>query len=68
MGTPVAAWRSGGVAEWHPGGRLLVDWGDVPALADALRDAVEGPRAAPPSGFDPAHLMEKLLAAYGSVR
>jgi glycosyltransferase involved in cell wall biosynthesis len=68
MGTPVAAWRSGGVAEWHPGGRLLVDWGDVPALADALRDAVEGPRAAPPSGFDPERLMEKLLAVYDSIR
>ena len=24
LGTPVAAWDSGGVREWHPGGELLV--------------------------------------------
>jgi glycosyltransferase involved in cell wall biosynthesis len=68
MGTPVAAWRSGGVAEWHPGGRLLVEWGDVPALAVALREAATGPPATPPRGFDPDDLMAKLLAVYDSVR
>ena len=33
LGTPVAAWDSGGVREWHPGGELLVPWGDVDGLA-----------------------------------
>ena len=47
MGTPVATWHSGGVAEWHPGGGLRVAWGDVPGLARALRAAVAGPRAVP---------------------
>jgi glycosyltransferase involved in cell wall biosynthesis len=68
LGTPVAAWRSGGVAEWHPGGPLLVEWGDVQALAGALRRATSGPRAHPPGGFDPARLMGRLLALYDSVR
>jgi glycosyltransferase involved in cell wall biosynthesis len=68
MGTPVAAWRSGGIAEWHPGGRLLVAWGDVPALARALGEAAAGPRATALRGFDPDDLMEKLLAVYDSVR
>ena len=39
-GIPVVAWESGGVAEWHPGGDLLVPWGDVGALGRALSKAV----------------------------
>ena len=39
VGTPVAAWDSGAVSEWHPGGDLLVPWGDVEALAAAIRRA-----------------------------
>jgi glycosyltransferase involved in cell wall biosynthesis len=39
MGTAVAAWRSGGVGEWHPGRPELVEWGDVAGLAAALRAA-----------------------------
>lgn len=68
LGTPVAAWRSGGVAEWHDGGPSLVEWGDVPALAEALRHAASGPRSTAPAGFEPEPLMERLLAVYGSVR
>lgn len=45
MGVSVAAWRSGGVAEWHPGGDLLAEWGDVDGLAEALRLAVSRPAA-----------------------
>lgn len=41
-GVPVAAYDSGGIAEWHPGGDLLVPWGDALALASALTVAVEG--------------------------
>ena len=40
VGTPVVAWESGAVAEWHPGGDLLVPWGDVDGLAAALRRAI----------------------------
>ena len=38
---PVAAWESGGVREWHPGGDLLVPWGEVDELA---RDPPAGRR------------------------
>ena len=62
LGVPVAAWRSGGIAEWHPGGGL-VPWGDVPALAAALRDAAGG-EARAPGGFDRASLMERLGGVY----
>ena len=68
MGTPVVAWHSGGVAEWHPGGGLRVAWGDVPGLARALRAAVAGPRAVPPPGFDAEVLMHQLLTVYDGVR
>ena len=37
VGTPVVAWESGAISEWHPGGALLVPWGDVDGLAAALR-------------------------------
>jgi glycosyltransferase involved in cell wall biosynthesis len=67
MGTPVAAWRSGGVAEWHPGGALLADWGDVAGLARAVRAAVEAPAAEPPAGFDPGTAMRRLLGVYERV-
>jgi glycosyltransferase involved in cell wall biosynthesis len=62
MGVPVAAWRSGGVAEWHPGDGL-VPWGDVPGLAAALRE-VAGRRPAPPAGFERARLMGRLAGVY----
>lgn len=68
MGTPVAAWRSGGVPEWHPGGEALAEWGDVAGLARALRAAIEGPRPALPSGFEPERVMSQLLDVYERVR
>jgi glycosyltransferase involved in cell wall biosynthesis len=66
MGVPVVAWDSGGVAEWHPG-EGLVPWGDVAALALALRAAV-GRGAAAPEGFERSVLMERLTGVYERVR
>jgi glycosyltransferase involved in cell wall biosynthesis len=63
LGTPVAAWRSGGVAEWHPGGPGLAEWGDVDGLAAAVR-ACAGGRAAAPAGFARATAMAALEAVY----
>ena len=64
LGTPVAAWDSGGVREWHPGGELLVSWGDVDGLARALRS---GPAQGvdPPCGFEPEALVRRLEAVCG---
>ena len=64
FGTPVVAWDSGGVPEWHPGGDLLVPWGDVDGLAGALRGA---PRQEVdrPCGFEPEDLVRGLEAVYG---
>jgi glycosyltransferase involved in cell wall biosynthesis len=61
-GVPVAAWDSGGVAEWHPGDGLA-PWGDSGALGDALR-RVFGTRAEAPDAFRPGPLMARLYAAY----
>lgn len=65
MGVPVAAWQSGGVAQWHPGD-YLVPWGDIDALARALAEAVDD-RSTPPPGFDQQTLMAKLRTVYRSV-
>src|SRR6185503_20881271 len=62
MGTPVVAWESGGVSEWHPGDGI-VPWGDVAALAVALQGAV-GRRAAAPRGFERSLLMARLADVY----
>lgn len=61
-GVPVAAWKSGGVREWHPGPGLA-DWGDTAALGRALR-SVFGTRPDPPDGFAPEPLMARLHAEY----
>lgn len=61
LGSPVVAWASGGIAEWHPG--PLTPWGDVDALARALRHAV-GRRVDPPGGFDAETLMAELSEVY----
>ena len=63
MGTPVAAWNSGGTQEWHPGGNLLVEWGDVAALAGALRRACATDVELPP-GFAQEGLMTALRQLY----
>ena len=60
MGVPVAAWRSGGIEEWHP---APVAYGDVDALAASLRSLV-GTSASPPRGFDPPSLMAALHGVY----
>jgi glycosyltransferase involved in cell wall biosynthesis len=65
MGAPVVAWDSGGVGEWHPGDGL-VPWGDVAALALALREAV-GRRAEAPRGFERPALMARLEEVYEEV-
>lgn len=66
-GVPVVAWRSGGIPEWHPGGDTLVEWGDVDALAAALRRAV-GRRASAPAGFEKDALMSRLHGVYERAR
>jgi glycosyltransferase involved in cell wall biosynthesis len=65
MGTPVAAYRSGGVATWHPG-EGLVDWGDVDALARAAV-SLAGRTAAAPPGFEREPLMERLVQLYAMI-
>ena len=65
LGTPVAAWDSGGVREWHPGGELLVPWGDIVGLAGALRVGSEQ-RVDPPRGFESEVLVRKLEGVYAA--
>ncbi len=62
-GVPVAAWRSGGVAEWHPGGPGLVEWGDVDGLARAIAELADQ-RAEPAAGFEQAPIIDKLRETY----
>ena len=64
-GVPVAAWASGGVAEWHPGPGLA-PWGDTEALGRALRAAF-GTRVDAPAGFEPGPLMARLHGVYESA-
>jgi glycosyltransferase involved in cell wall biosynthesis len=66
LGTPVVAWESGGIAEWHPGGELLVQWGDVDGLARALAQAVTR-TGVPAEGFECEPLMQRLEAVYARV-
>lgn len=61
LGTPVVAWESGGISEWHPG--PLVAWGDVDALASELRESI-GRQVSAPTGFDSATLMKRLSEIY----
>ena len=66
FGTPVAAWDSGGVREWHPGGELLVRWGDVDGLARAIRAAPEH-RVDPPGAFPRELLTRRMEAVYAAL-
>ena len=59
LGTPVAAWDSGGVREWHPGDELLAPWGDVDGLAGALRAGTGHPVDHP--GAFGCHLLTRRL-------
>jgi glycosyltransferase involved in cell wall biosynthesis len=65
-GTPVVAWDSGGVREWHPGDDSLQSWGDVEGLALALR-RVQGRVVEAPSCFGRETLMDRLLDLYVRV-
>jgi glycosyltransferase involved in cell wall biosynthesis len=68
LGVAVVAWDSGGVREWHPGPGL-VPWGDVDALAGALRAAVESESSepiGPRRSFDRDALMAQLRELYDS--
>ena len=67
LGTPVAAWDSGGVREWHPGGALLARWGDVDGLARALPAGLEH-RVDRPAGFERDRLARGLEAVYEASR
>jgi glycosyltransferase involved in cell wall biosynthesis len=64
-GVPVVAWESGGIGEWHPGPGL-VRWGDVPALAAALRTAVERRVTLPPR-FERDEAVGRLLSLYARL-
>jgi len=65
LGVPVVAWDSGGVREWHA---AVTPWGDIGALAQALRAALEtGSRGRLPDGFDRAALMTRLRRLYTDV-
>jgi glycosyltransferase involved in cell wall biosynthesis len=66
FGTSVAAWQSGGIAEWHPDEELLVEWGDIDALAEAIRKGI-GRQTALPTKFAPALLMEQLVGVYRTI-
>jgi glycosyltransferase involved in cell wall biosynthesis len=67
LGTPVAAWDSGGIAEWHGGGGLAA-WGDTKGLAQALRRATLEGRRPPDDRFGPDEPMRRLVALYNSMR
>jgi glycosyltransferase involved in cell wall biosynthesis len=68
MGVPVVAYDSGGVGEWHPGGGLVA-WGDVAALARALRAVVERASVCAPARLpDRAAVTTQLLTAYTSCQ
>lgn len=66
FGVPVVAWESGGVEEWHPGPGL-VRWGDVGALARALKKAVEKRLLLFPH-FERDEAIGRLTAVYAKVR
>jgi len=61
LGVPVVAWNSGGIADWYPG--TLPAWGDLAALAGALRAAIGQP-AQLPAGFSRQSAMDQLLSTY----
>lgn len=65
LGVPVAAWRSGGVEQWHPGDSLTA-WGDLDGLARAARQ-IAGQRVTAPQGFEKEELMARLYTLYGDL-
>lgn len=65
LGVPVAAFESGGVAEWHPGPGLVA-WGDVDGLA-AATSALAGTRAVEPGAFSHDRFTAGLEVLFESV-
>jgi glycosyltransferase involved in cell wall biosynthesis len=65
LGVPVAAWESGGVAEWHPA-RDRVAWGDLQALAATARRLAHA-RASAPDGFGPDAFTDRLEALFSGI-
>ena len=66
VGTPVVAWNSGGIVEWHRDEELLVEWGDVEALSRALACAVER-TSTQPVADNRNHVMRLLVEVYRQV-
>ena len=64
LGIPVVTWQSGGIAEWHPGGDLLVPYGDVEALGQALAAAITRPRVPYIPPITPQERTAKLVTIY----
>lgn len=65
MGTPVAAWNSGGVGEWCDEA-AMAPWGDVEGLARVLRE-VAGTAPTPVRRFGAKEPMKRLVALYNSM-
>ena len=65
FGVPVVAFESGGVGEWHSGPGL-VRWGDIGALARALKKAVERRLLLLPH-FERDEAIGRLTALYARV-
>lgn len=65
FGVPVVGYDCGGMRDWHPGPGLVA-WGDVDALAAALRASASA-AAEMPAGFERERLMRRLREAYRGV-
>ncbi len=68
LGIPVVSWHSGGIEEWHPGGDLLVPYGDVESLGRALAKAINQPRTTYALPITPKERTTQLMAIYRSIR
>jgi glycosyltransferase involved in cell wall biosynthesis len=67
LGIPVVSWRSGGIEEWHPGGELLVPYGDIGALSRALVTAVDLPPIPFVPPITPQQRTHQLISLYQSI-
>ncbi len=67
LGIPVVTWHSGGIEEWHPGGELLVPYGNINALSNALATAVELPPIPFTPPITPHQRTSQLLSLYQNI-
>jgi glycosyltransferase involved in cell wall biosynthesis len=67
LGIPVVTWKSGGIEEWHSGGELLVDYGDIGALSRALATAVDLPPIPFVPPITPQQRTLQLIDLYQSI-